>query len=110
MVCGKATVVVVVAAFLVVVAPAKPLVCLVDGLAVLAITGSAVVMSTRPPARRLSDVINTERRGRRIRCEEPRGPPVFSCPCVILVTEQLSRTQAKVLSTPAQHLLNSLKR
>ena len=72
-----------------------------------AMAGRAVALRTSPPTSRPSELTTTDRRGRRRRREEPRGLPRFFCPCVMLVMEQLSRTQTKVLPTLGQHLLNS---
>jgi hypothetical protein len=78
---------------------------LVEGDTELAITGSAVVLSTMPTTRNPSDPMTTERRGARVdaRLESIR----FFCPCVKFNMHQLSETHSKLPPTTAQHPLNS---
>jgi hypothetical protein len=70
--------------------------------------GSAVVLRTTPTTREPNEPMRTERRGPRREVElRPLGSPESFCPCVVLVTDQLSKTKSKVLPTTAQHPLKS---
>jgi hypothetical protein len=77
----------------------------VDGATTFAMAGSAVVPSTTPATRKLSDPTTTERRGARFECRV--GSPRLFCPCVFNM-HQLSETHSKLASTTAQHPLNSV--
>jgi hypothetical protein len=106
----RATVVVVVDTTVVVVAKlvvvAMP--SLADGETTFAIAGSAVVARTTPSINEPIEPIITERRGPRRDVEERvLGSPERFCPCVMLVMDQLSKTQSKTLPTTSQYLLNS---
>jgi hypothetical protein len=99
------TTVVVVAKLVVVAIPR-----LVLGVTTFAIAGSAVVARTTPRTSEPTEPIITERRGPRRDVEERLlGSPERFCPCVMLVMDQLSKTQSKTPPTTSQYLLNSIE-
>jgi hypothetical protein len=108
----RGTVVVVVATVVVVVVVVATVVVVPDpnlavGETMFAIAGSAVVLRTIPRTSEPIEPMSTERRGPRRDVEErPLGSLERFCPCVILVMDQLSKTNSKVLPTTAQHLVN----
>ena len=110
--CRGIVVVVVVGATVVVVAMVVviPIPKVVDGVTMLAIAGSAVVLRTIPATSEPIEPISTERRGPRRDVEaRPLGSPESFCPRVILVMNQLSKINSKVLPITSQHLLNSVE-
>jgi hypothetical protein len=99
------SVVVVVAVVVVVLVPRLAL-----GVTTFAIAGSAVVPMMIPRASDPIEPMSTERRGRRRSVDEcPLGSLESFCPCVILVMDQLSKTNSKPAPTNPQHLLNSVR-
>jgi hypothetical protein len=80
------------------------------GVTTFAIAGSAVVPMMIPRASDPIEPMSTERRGRRRSVDEcPLGSLESFCPCVILVMDQLSKTNSKPAPTNPQHLLNSVR-
>src|SRR5579863_3548496 len=71
--------------------------------------GRAVVLRITPTTSEPIEPMRTERRGPRRKVEErPLGSPERFCPCVILVMDQLSKINYKVLSTDPQNWVNSI--
>src|SRR5665213_1169742 len=108
----RCTIVVVVVASVVVVATGMvvPMSSLAVGETPFAMAGSAVVLKTIPATSEPIDPMSTERRGPRRDVEvRSSGSPESFCPCVILVMNQLSKINSKVLPIASQHLLNSVE-
>jgi hypothetical protein len=106
---GAIVVVVVATVVVVVTTVVVPIPNSVDGETMVAMAGSAVVLRTIPRISDPIDPINTERRGPRRDVENrPLASPERFCPCVMLVMDQLSKINSKVLPTTSQHLLKSV--
>jgi hypothetical protein len=109
----RRTIVVVVVASVVVVATGMvvPMSSLAVGETTFAMEGSAVVLKTIPATSEPIDPMSTERRGPRrdVEVQSLGSPEKSFCPCVILVMNQLSKINSKVLPITSQHLLNSVE-